>query len=161
MPIYYQCGLSYKIPGPKGKLLKVSEELLVDAITYGEAETRMHKLIEERPDAQEWKVKKIAVAKVSEVFKILTIVEGKDALDGESFFKLRVEYLTFDEKTQKEKRVPYTMYINADDPKQAIERLKQELGQVQDYEIVSSIKTKVVDVLDYKPQELSQITFVN
>jgi len=83
--------------------------------------------------------------------------------DGsEYWFKCRVQYIIFDEKTKAEKKTAVMMLINAKDIKHAFESLQERLGMVEDY-IISDINvTKILEVIPYEQtpeQILSQGNF--
>ncbi len=77
--------------------------------------------------------------------------------DSDNWFKIGVELLrmTEDEKVKKE---PLTFYVNADTSAAAIDKLIEESLDkfMVDWEIVSVVKSKVIEVVERDSQELPQ-----
>jgi hypothetical protein len=63
-----------------------------------------------------------------------------------------VQYITFDEKSQKEKKVPHIMLINANDPREAYDLLKKNLGSLNDYQITDINITAILEIFPYEPE---------
>lgn len=118
------------------------EVYLVDAVSFTDAEARLiRKLQGEIPHL---KVEGVSKIKLSEVF-----MEDNDGL----FFKMRVLYISFNERTQKEVLTPHTMLINAENPGDAYVLLKQKLGALNDYKITDINQSPIVRILAYDDSE--------
>lgn len=118
------------------------EVYLVDAVSFTDAEARLiRKLQGEIPHL---KVEGVSKIKLSEVF-----MEDNDGL----FFKMRVLYVSFNERTQKEVLTPHTMLINAENPGDAYVLLKQKLGALNDYKITDINQSPIVRILAYDDSE--------
>ena len=73
--------------------------------------------------------------------------------NAELWWKARAQYIVFDEKSQKEKKVPFVFLLNAQDIKEVYGLMIEKLGSVQDY-IISDINvTKILDVIPYEEAE--------
>jgi Domain of unknown function (DUF4494) len=143
MSVWYQAAIRYQQPDEQGKNKTINEVYLVDAVSYTDAEARIYDAI--ASNLAEFFLSKLTRMRLSEVF----FVE-----DGaETWFKVKVQYITFDEKTQKEKKVPYNMLINALDPREAFDLLKERLGKVQDYVITDVNITNILEVIPYEKEE--------
>lgn len=142
MPVWYQATIRYQQPDDKGINKTITEVHLVDAVSYTDAESRIYDSV--ASNLAEFFLSKLSRMRLSEVF----FVE-----DGaETWYKLKVQYITFDEKTQKEKKVPYNMLINAPDPREAYDLLKERLGKIQDYIITDVNITNILEVIPYEKE---------
>ena len=61
-------------------------------------------------------------------------------------YKAKVEFVSYDEKTHKEKRKSHVVMVEAADIASAVERVKDGLFGTPDYEILSVAKSPIVDV---------------
>lgn len=119
-----------------GREKGVSEQYLFDAVNFTEAETRATK--ELTPYYSSFEVKKIDPVKMSELF----LNEN-----GDKYFKCKVNYITLNEKTGKEKKTPSYIYVQASDTKSAEEVLREGMkGTVLDWVCESIAETKILDV---------------
>lgn len=119
-----------------GVFKKVTEWYLVDAETCTEAEARS---IESLSFADsELEVKDIRSAAYNEVFL------GQ----GEKFYKVKVSFITLDEKSGAEKQTNSYTLVQADDLREAIKNLDEQMrGTICDYRILSVQETSIVDVI--------------
>ncbi|MCU0324609.1 MAG: DUF4494 domain-containing protein [Spirosomaceae bacterium] len=143
MSNWYQGKIRYQQQDEKGRNKTINETYLVDAVSYTDAEARMYKAI--ASNIPDFHLSKLARMKLAEVF---FIDEG-----SEIWYKAKVQYIAFDEKTQKEKKIPYNMLINADNPLEAYNLLKERLGSVQDYQITDLNITNILEVIPYDEKE--------
>lgn len=142
MSAWYLTKIKYTLQDEQGKQKAVSEAYLIDAVSYTEAEARLFGFVAANiPDFQ---VTGITKMRLQEVF---FVEEG-----AETWFKVKVNYLLFDEKTQKEKKVPYQMLINAHTPKEAYDLLDERLGKMQDYVITDVNSTLILEVVPYESE---------
>lgn len=140
MSAWYLTKIKYTLQDEQGKQKPVSESYLIDAVSYTEAEARLYGYVASNiPDFQ---VTGITKMRLQEVF---FVEEG-----AETWFKVKVQYILFDEKTQKEKKVPYQMLINALTPKEAYDLLDERLGKMQDYVITDVNLTTILEVVPYE-----------
>lgn len=139
MSQWFNTKIKYTKNTEDGKMLSVSEYYLFDAVSYTDAETRAYEFFPQ--NLQDFALEDIKKMKLNEVF---FIEDG-----GEYWFKCRVQFITFDEKTKKEKKTAVPMLINALNVKTAYETLEKQLGNLEDY-IISDINvTKIVEVIPY------------
>ncbi len=138
---YYQTKIKYEKTAEEGKIVKVSELYLVDALSFTEAEAR---IIEEmRPFISgEFEVSAISKAKVTELF---------ENENGDKWFKCKVNFVTLDEQKGIEKKTATYMYVQANDLKEARENLVEGMkGSMADYEPESVTETKIIYVFKYE-----------
>ncbi|UTA68727.1 MULTISPECIES: DUF4494 domain-containing protein [Emticicia] len=139
MSAWYQGKIRYQIVDEKDKTVKVTEVYLVDAVSYTDAEARIYSAV--AANVPEFHLSGLARRKFHEVF----FVE-----DGaETWYKVKVNFMSFDEKTQKEKRTPFNMLINAQNPSEAYNLIAERLGTVEDYQITDINLTNILEVLPY------------
>jgi hypothetical protein len=149
---WFQIKIKYQQVAEGDKVVNVTEAYLFDAVSYTDAETRGYQYLAN--GRQDFQLFSIAKMKLVEVF----MVEN----GAENWFKCRVQYIIFDEKTKTEKKTAVAMLINAEHIKEAYDSLRERLGSVDDY-IISDINvTKLLEVIPYEQtpeQILSQGNF--
>ncbi len=142
MSLWYQGTVRYQLTDEQGRAKNISETYLVNAVSYTEAEARVYDVAAHLPD---FNLSRLSRMRLSEVF----FVE-----DGSpTWFKVKVQYISFDEKSQKEKKVPYFMLINALNPRDAYDLMVERLGAIQDYIITDITITNIIEVVPYDKEE--------
>lgn len=140
MRSYFETTVKFEKTAEEGKIVKVTEKYLVDAISFTECENRT---IEEMKHfiSGEFFVHAIRRAKVNELFR---------SESGDKWFKSKVNFLSIDEKKGVEKKTPVYMYVQADEIKTARENLVEKMkGSLADWEIESISETAIIDVFDH------------
>ncbi len=120
----------------------VSEAYLVDALSFTEAESA---IIDEMTVyvSGELKVTGITKANFSEVY-------FSDVDDDDKWFKVKVQMIVLDEKTEKEKRNNVNFLVQAKSLARALRYIDEELGKtMNDYEIVGINDTPLIDVFEH------------
>ncbi len=144
MATWYLGKISFQKETENGSLQSFREAYLVDSVSYTEAEAILFQRLQEtRKDFQLLGITKM---KLSEVF-----IEDNEGYEN-TFFKMKCLYITFDEKTQKEKNVPHMMLINAGNPLEAYNHLVKHLGTLNDYKITDINPTPILEVFKYDPE---------
>ncbi|MBA4852355.1 DUF4494 domain-containing protein [Emticicia sp. BO119] len=140
MSAWYQGKIRYQKVDEKDKTIKITEVYLVDAVSYTDAEARIYSTVASNtPDFHLFGLSRM---KLQEVY----FVE-----DGaETWFKVKVNFMSFDEKSQKEKRTPFNMLINAENPLEAYQLISERLGTVEDYQITDINITNILEVIPYE-----------
>lgn len=137
---WFECKISYDKQLENGMIKKVTEPYLIDALSFTEAESR---IIEEiKPYISgEFTISDIKRAKLSEIF----FHEG-----GDRYYKVKIQYITLDEKSGTEKKTTATMLAQASTFQEALEVvLKGMAGTLADYNIASIAETPLMDVFPY------------
>ena len=137
---WFECKVSYEKIMEDGKQKKVTEPYLVDALSFTEAEAR---IIEELTPfiSGEFVIKDIKRAKLSEIFF---------NENGDRFYKIKVYFITIDEKSGAEKKTATQMLTQASNLKEAIEVLEKGMkGTLADYKIASVTETALMDIFPY------------
>ena len=126
-----------------GEVKKVNEVYVVDAITFGEAEESITREMRHFIDG-DFEVKNINPAPYSEIF-----FSDKDTDD--KYYRVKLAFITIDEKTQKEKKSKVTYLVQAGSLEQARKNTEEVMnGTMIDYEFVSVTETKIFDVFEKK-----------
>jgi hypothetical protein len=123
-----------------GMLKKVTEPYLVDALSFTEAEAR---IIEEiKPYISgEFTITDIKRARIAELFF---------NENGDRYYKIKIFYITLDEKSGAEKKTAVQMLAQAADVKDAITVLEDGMkGSMADYVIASIAETMIMDVFPF------------
>jgi len=143
MKKYFLVGIKLEKVAEEGKIVKVSEQYLVDALSFTEAEARINK--EMQPFISgEFIVDKISRAKINELFPNES---------GDKWFKSKVFFVSLDEEKGVEKKTSSTMCVQANDIKEAEFNLKEGMkGTMVNYEIASITETKILDVFNYRAE---------
>ena len=140
MHSWFECKVSFEKVLENGMQKKVTEPYLVDALSFTEAEAR---IIEEiRPFISgEFTVTDIKRARLSELF----FNES-----GDRFYKIKVYFITLDEKSGAEKKTAAQMLAQACTLKEAIAVLEEGMkGTMADYTIASVTETMLMDVFPF------------
>jgi hypothetical protein len=141
---WFECKVSYEKILENGMQKKVTEPYLVDALSFTEAEAR---IIEEiRPYISgEFTIADIKRAHLSEIF----LNEN-----GDRFYRIKVFFITLDEKSGAEKKTTAQMLAQASTLKDAIAVLEEGMkGTMADYSIGAVTETALMDVFPYTVQE--------
>lgn len=141
---WFECKVSFEKIMENGAQKKVTEPYLVDALSFTEAEAR---IIEEiRPFVSgEFTVTDIKRARLSELFF---------NENGDRFYKIKVYFITLDEKSGAEKKTATNVLVQAADLRDAIAKLDEGMkGTMADYTIASVTETAIMDVYPYVADE--------
>jgi hypothetical protein len=137
---WFECKVSYEKMMENGVPKKVTEPYLVDALSFTEAEAR---IIEEiKPYISgEFLVADIKRARISELFF---------NENGDRYYKIKVNFITLDEKNGAERKTSVQMLAQACDLKEAIAVLEEGMkGTLADYVIASVAETMIMDVFPF------------
>ena len=124
-----------------GEVKKVNEVYVVDAITFGEAEESIAE--EMKPYISgDFDIKNINPAPYSEIF-------FSDRDSDDKYYRVKLDFITVDERTQKEKKSKVAYLVQAGSLEQARKNTEEVMnGTMIDYEFVSVTETKIFDVFE-------------
>ncbi len=143
MANWYQGKIRYEKINDRGKNVKITEEYLVDAVSFTDAEARIYqKIAENIPD---FKLSGLSKRNIHDVF----LVES----EYETWYKVKVQFISFDEKTQKEKLTPFVMLINAENIESAHQLIIDRLGNLTDFLITDINKTNILEIIHTSLEE--------
>lgn len=140
MHTWFECKIKYEKTAEEGKIVKVLESYLVDALSFTEAEAR---IIEEMKPfiSGEFKVENVRRARINEMFF---------SENGDKWYKAKVAFITLDQEKGIEKRTPVTMYVQSSTFKEAFEGIETGMkGSMADWDFVSLTETPILDVYKY------------
>ena len=124
----------------------VSEQYLFDALSFTEAESRT---IEELKPyiSGEFSIPQIVKPRISELML-------SENVSADRYYKVKVSFMTLDEKSGTEKKTNSFILVQASDFKNAYDRFIEGMkGTMADYEIVSIVETQI---LDYYPAKYDE-----
>ena len=126
-----------------GKVKKVSEKLLCDALSVSEAEAIAIREYEAICDSgSNFNVKATKVTKISEIFNVDNEV-GK-------YYLVKVGFISLDEKSGAEKHTISQILVGAENFATAVSNFHKGMeGTMTDYEIVSISETPIVMVVPH------------
>lgn len=143
---WFEVGIRYQKTQEDGSEKSVTEKYAIDALSFTEGESA----ITEEMAAYirgEFKVKSMQEASYREVF-----FSDKD--DDDCFYKAKLQFISYDDKTNKEKRSNVTYLVQAKSMHRAISNIDEVMGKtIIDYEIIGLSKTNVFDVFEHKAKE--------
>lgn len=149
---WFECKIGYEKIIENGMQKKVTEPYLVDALSFTEAEAR---IIEEITPfiSGEFTVTDIKRARLSETF-------FND--NGDHFYKVKVYFITLDEKSGLEKKTAAQMLVQACDLKEAITVLEEGMkGTLADYTIASVSETAIMDAFPFNVEVNKRTDSIN
>lgn len=139
MAQWIEVKVRYEKTTDTGKAVKVTDTYIVDALSCTEAEARVVEEI--TPFCNDFNVLSVNKTKISEVFWN----------DGDKFYKVKVNFITIDEKTAVERKSASYILVQANDFTEALANFNKGMrGTMADFEIESISETKIVEVYKYK-----------
>ena len=144
--IWFECKIRYEKVMEDGLQKKVNENYVVDALSFSEAEER---IMEEMSSyiSGEFDVADIKKAAYKEIF-----FSDDDMAD--KWYKAKLQFITIDEKTEKEKRSNVNYLVQAGTLKGAVGNIESVMGTTMiDYVIAAVNETTLMDVFEYGKQE--------
>lgn len=138
---YFLVNVRYEKLAENGKVKKVTEPYLVDALSFTEAESRITEEVAPYISG-DFSVSAVMKSNISEVFR-----NGS----GDWWYKVVIAFITIDEKSGCEKRTNSYIMVQAQDFQNALENLLDGMkGTMADFDIVSISETKIMDVFNTK-----------
>ena len=140
---YFLSTVRYEKTMENGLNKTVSEQYLFDALSFTEAEART---IEELKPyiSGEFSIPQIVKPRISELFL-------SEDVAADRYYKVKVSFITLDEKSGAEKKTNSFILVQASDFKNAYDRFTNGMkGTMADYEIVSIVETPIMDYFPAK-----------
>ena len=146
---WFLCKIRYEKVMEDGLQKKVTEQYVVDGVSFTEAEARITKEMSSYISG-EFEVVEIDRCVFKEIF-------FSDEVFADKWYKAKLQYITLDEKTEKEKRSNVYYLVHA----ASFDGAKSNIGEMMagtmiDYVISSVSETKIMDVYEYKAQSESK-----
>ena len=139
---WFETKIRYEKIMEDGQQKRVTEQYVVDALSFGETEKR---ITEEMTSyiSGEFEVTDIKPAAYKEVF-------FSDDPADDCWFKARLQFITIDEKSGKEKRSTVTYLVQGATLQSALKNVNDAMGTTMvDYVVASLSETKIMDVYEY------------
>ena len=143
---WFLCKIRYEKVMEDGLQKMVTEIYVVDALSFTEAEAR---IMEEMSSyiSGEFEVWEIDRAVFKEIF-----FSDEDMAD--KWYKAKLQFVTIDEKTEKEKRTNVYYLVQAGSFEGARKNIDEVMGVTMiDYVISSVSETKIMDVFEYSAKK--------
>ena len=138
---WFKTKVKYQKTMEDGSEKVVSEAYVVDALSFTEAESA---IIEEMSAyvSGELKVSNLGKASYNEIL-------FSDVDDDDKFYTCKLQFITIDEKNDKEKRSNVTYLVQAKSLARALRYVDEVMGKTMiDYDIVGLNETKIFDVFE-------------
>lgn len=143
---WFECKVHYRKVMEDGKVRKVTEPYLVEAMSFTEAESRIIEEVEPFISG-EFLVSGIRRAGYSELF-----FSGAESADR--WYACRLEFFTLDERTGMEKKTRACVLVQASGLQDAMSGLIDGMkSSMADYNAVSVKETAIVDVYPYQSEK--------
>ena len=139
---WFTTKVKYQKTADDGTEKVVSETYIVDALSFTEAESS---IIDEMSVyvSGEFQVSGITKAAYREIF-------FSDVDDDDKWYKAKLQFITIDEKTEKERRDNINVLVQAKSLARALRYIDQEMGKTMiDYDTVAIAETPVMDVFEH------------
>ena len=140
---WFETKVKYQKTMEDGSEKVVSEAYVVDALSFTEAESA---IIDEMSVyvSGELKVSGIGKAGYGEIF-------FSDVDDDDKWYKAKLQFITIDEKSEKEKRSNVTYLVQAKSLARALRYIDEVMGKTMiDYDVVGLNETKLMDVFEHQ-----------
>lgn len=148
MQTWFESKVKYMKVSESGSESMVTENFLLDAVSYTDAETRIIRQMQQMVKGGEFTIVDIKKSRIAEVFPYE---------NGEWWFKATINLVTVDEEAGKEKKMRTYYLIMADDIKEALTRLDESLEYLVIPFVVTSLAVSpIVDVFPYEPSESAE-----
>lgn len=143
MAEYFEVGVRYDRTNEKGMQVKVTEQYLVDAMSFTEAEARITAEVAQYYTSGDFKVMTIKRSQISEI----TIDKNANS-DVYRYYKVKVNWIGIDEKTLKEKRTTQYYLVAAGSLEAAHDVIRQYLRvSFSEFDVATVDESKIVDVI--------------
>ena len=137
MEKYFECKVKYEKINDKGMEKVVTENYLVEAVSFTDAEATIIKKLEPYITGEF-----VVVSIKRAIYGELAISE-----DGEIFFKAKISFSSIDEESGYVKKSTSYILVKADNSKEALTRIDELMKDVfSEYELPAVSETTIIDV---------------
>jgi hypothetical protein len=151
MRTWFLCRVKYAKENEQGLLKNVSEQYLVDAVSFTEAEARIYDMLGSviRGDFQ---VTNISKSNIVDVF----FYEDIDV-----WYKCKVSYVVADADSGKEKKITQYMLISAHHVKEAYDRIHESLNNMLvSFNVPDITESPIIEIFPYEKDEEETKTLI-
>ncbi|MCG8475482.1 MAG: DUF4494 domain-containing protein [Cytophagales bacterium] len=144
MNSWFLAKIKYKKEDEKGVLKNITEQYLIDALSFTEAEARVYEELSSVIRG-EFVISNLTKTRITDVFEY----EGTDI-----WHKCKVSYVLVDEDSGKERKVNNYMLVAADNLMQAYDRINESLdNMLVPFRIPEISESPILEVFRFKSQE--------
>ena len=137
MALWFECKVQYDKLQESGAVKKVNEPYLVDALTFTEAESRITEELAKNISG-DFTISAVKKTRISEIYFDET---------GDRYYQVKVNFISFDEKSGKEKKTTNYMLVQAGNIENALANFKKGMqGTMADYEVNAIAETLIMDI---------------
>ena len=135
---WFECKVRYEQTQDDGMPKSVTETYVVDGIDFGDAFKGICEYAIKNI-ADEFEIVAMKMAQYSEIALFKS--------QGNVFYRVKINIITIDEKTNKQKKIPLFLLVRADNINEARKAVDDEYmkGTMTDYVISSVDETKIVE----------------
>lgn len=140
--VWFETKIRYEKTMEDGMQKKTTEQYVVDALSFTEAE---NSIINEMRVymSGEFKITDIKQAAYGEIF-------FSESDSDDKWYKSKLQFITLDEKTEKEKRSTVTYLVQAGSLPGAVKHIDEVMGGTMiDYVMTSIQETQIMDVFEH------------
>ena len=142
---WFECKVKYQKIGEDGRERQVTENFLLDGVSFTDAETRITAQIQTMVKGG-FSISDIKKSRIAEVFPYEA---------GEWWYKVTINLVTIDEDAGKEKKLRTLYLVQADDIQEALTRIGESLSFLIVPFVVSAINVSLIaDVFPYVPGQV-------
>lgn len=147
MRTWFLCKVKYAKENEQGLLKNISEQYLLDAVSFTEAEAILY----DRLGSQirgDFQVTSLGKSNIVDVFYYD---------DADIWYKCKIAYMVADGDSGKEKKVTQYMIVTASDAKEAFDRIQESLGNMLvSFRIPDIVESAIVEVFPYEKDEVAE-----
>lgn len=145
MNTYFEVGIRYDKTMENGAIKKVTENYLLEAVSFTEAESRAIEKLKAYTSGE--------LSVISEKITNISEVVTTDNATADKFYRVKHNLITLDEKSGKEKKQAQYIIIQAASVDDARDRYKQHIKSwLIDVVLEAVSETKYMDFFPYKKQ---------
>ena len=136
---WFECKVRYEKTQEDGMPKMITEAYVVDGINFGDAFNRTCENTIKQLCTEEFEIVGMKKAQYAEIALYKSM--------GNVFYRVKINMITIDEKTDKQKKTPMFLLVRADNINEARKAVDDEYMRdtMVDYEISSVVETKIVD----------------
>lgn len=140
--VWFECKVRFEKTMEDGMPKKVVEVYVVDSLSFSEAEKRITE--EMAPYVSgDMDIVDLKIAQYKEIF-------FADSDSADKWYKVKLAFITLDEKTNKEKKSNVYYLVNAENIEAAIKNINEVMGGTMiDYKTMNVNETCIIDVFEY------------
>ena len=147
---WFETKIRYDKTMEDGQQKKITELYVVDALSFGEAEERITQEMSAYISG-EFDVKAITPTSYGEIF-------FSENANDDRWYKAKLQFITIDEKTEREKRTSTYYLVQAASLNGAVKNIDEVMGGTMiDYVIAAINETQIMDVFEHQVKATKEV----